>query len=159
MLMDKYHALTAREQLMLKIAMPTVIGILIWLILIKPIIDTDKKLHQSIANKQQQLTWMQQNASRVNTSIRPRQHLGPTNKSQLRQQMNKLLKRHQLSVERIQNINQTDISYRLDNSRFNSVLALIKALEQQNIQVVQVQIAHSKNPGKVNTRLSVATGS
>ncbi|NQZ33055.1 MAG: type II secretion system protein M [Oceanospirillaceae bacterium] len=157
MLMDKYHELSHREQWILKIAAPTVMVMLIWLIIIKPIIDTDAKLHQSIASKQQQLQWMQKNAGKISATTQSTRS-GPSNKSQLRQQMNQLIKKHRLSVERIGNINQTDISYRLDNSLFNSVLALLQDLQQQNIKVVQVQIAKSKNLGKVNTRLLVATG-
>lgn len=157
MLIDKYHALSKREQQILIFAAPLVILLILWILVIKPSIDTHNKLTRSIESNTVKLNWMQENAGRTGNSLNaPANTHRPKNKSQLRQLMNKLLKSHQVSVERIQNINGSDVSYRLNNPKFNNVLALINSIEKQGIQMVQVQISKAKLVGIVNTRLVVA---
>jgi len=156
MLIDKYHALSKREQQILIFATPVVILLILWILVIKPIIDTQGKLTRNIENNRVKLTWMLENAARTGNLNIATTNNAPKNKSQLRQQMNKLLKNHQLSVDRIQNINNTDVSYRLNNAKFNSVLALLDSIEKQGVKVAQIQISKAKLTGIVNTRLVVA---
>jgi len=157
MLMDKYHALSKREQQILIFATPLVILLMLWILVIKPIIDTRDKLTRDIENNQVKLRWMQENAARTGNNLKiVNAHTAPKNKSQLRQQMNRLLKSHQLSVDRIQNINSTDVSYLLNNAKFNSVLALLDSIEKQGMQLTQIQISQAKSAAIVNTRLVVA---
>jgi type II secretory pathway component PulM len=158
MLKDKFYALSAREQKILIIAAPVVALLIVWLVIIKPIIDTDTRLTKSNTLKQQHLTWMLSNAHQVksNTTTAANQHAPPVNKSQLRQIMGQLLKSQKISIQRIQNINQQNVSYQLDDSDFNSILRLIAKCADRQIKVVQLQIAKSSLIGKVNTRITVA---
>jgi len=157
MLIDKYHALSKREQQILIFATPVIIFLMLWILLIKPIIDTQDKLARNIESNQVKLSWMQENAARTGNSLTiTNTRNAPKNKSQLRQQMSKLLKNHQLSVDRIQNINNTDVSYRLNNAKFNSVLTLLDSIEKQGMQLAQVQISKAKLTAIVNTRLVVS---
>ena len=160
MLQDKYYALSTREQLILKVAIPLALLLISWLIIFKPIIDTREKYNKNIAKHLKEYQWMQENAHFVRQGINLNQSstaAGPANKSQLRQVMNQLIKVQRLSIERIQNVNDTDVSYRLDNGHFERLIALIKSCEDRGIRIVQVQISKSKQLGAVNTRLTVAT--
>lgn len=160
MIKQKYNALSHREQTILKVAIPLTFLLISWLLVIKPMIDNKQKITKNILKHQQQLNWMQQNSHLVaNNSTNQRIVTGstPANKSQLRQVMGQLIKAQKISIERIQNINQRDINYQLDNNNFNSVLQLVKACEERGIEIIQVQIIKSKQLGKVNTRLTVAT--
>jgi len=156
MLIDHYHALSRREQLLLIFSAPVIILLLLWILMVKPIIDSHNSLTAKIASNQAKLAWMQSNAVRTGNSRNSTNGTSANNKSQLRQQMNKLLKRHNLSVERIQNINRTNISYRFDNAKFNSVLRLIDNIEKQQIGLAEVQFSTAKLNGFVNSRLVVA---
>jgi len=156
MFIDKYHALSKREQQILIFATPVVILLILWILVIKPIIDTQDKLTRNIESNRVKLTWMQENAARTGNLNIATTNNAPKNKSQLRQQMNRLLENHQLSVDRIQNINNTDVSYRLNNAKFSSVLALLDRIEKQGVKVAQIQISKAKLTGIVNTRLVVA---
>ncbi|MCJ8300323.1 MAG: type II secretion system protein M [Pseudomonadales bacterium] len=157
MFREKFYALSLREQRIVTIAVPVVIAMLCWLLLLKPMLDQRTALQLSSAKNQQQLSWMKQNASRVSgASLSANTVNSPKNKSQLRQVMNQLLKAQNISIERIQNVNKKDVSYRLDNSDFNNILQLLKSCQDRNIQIVQLQITKGKSIGKVNTRLTIA---
>mgnify|MGYP000008756492 CR=1 FL=1 len=156
MLKDKYHALSSREQLIIKLATPLVLILIAWLVLIKPIIDTQAKLNKSIANKEQQLTWMKNNAGNLQSS--PSAAMSITSTSQLRQLMNQLLQVHKITVERIQNINNNAVSYLFNNSQFDDVLRLVKDLQEMGVTTSQLQISSAKTPGRVNSRLTVTLG-
>ena len=157
MLREKFYALSLREQRIVTIAVPVVIAMLCWLLLLKPMLDKRTQLQLSWDKNQQQLSWMQQNASRVSgASLSANTVTSPKNKSQLRQVMNQLLRAQNISIERIQNVNKKDVSYRLDNSDFDNILQLLKSAQDRNIQIVQLQITKGKSIGKVNTRLTIA---
>ena len=157
MLREKFYGLSLREQHIVTIAVPVVIAMLCWLLLLKPMLDKRTQLQLSWDKNQQQLSWMQQNASRVSgASLSANTVPSPKNKSQLRQVMNQLLRAQNISIERIQNVNKKDVSYRLDNSDFDNILQLLKRAQDRNIQIVQLQITKGKSIGKVNTRLTIA---
>ncbi|EPJ55678.1 MAG: hypothetical protein OFPI_02880 [Osedax symbiont Rs2] len=157
MLREKFYALSTREQQILSIAVPIIIIMLCWLVLLKPMLDNRSRLLLGIANNQQQLSWMRENTGRV-AKVSPASASvdSPRDKSQLRQIMNQLLSAQKISIQRIQNVNKKDVSYHLDNSDFNSILQLLKDCQDRNIQIVQLQITKAKSAGKVNTRLTIA---
>jgi len=157
MLREKFYALSLREQRIVTIAVPLVILMFCWILLLKPMLDHRSRLLLNAAKNQQQLSWMLTNASRVTTNSQTSATVNsPKNKSQLRQVMNQLLSAQNISIQRIQNVNKKDVSYRLDNSDFNNILQLLKSCQDRNIQIVQLQITKAKSAGKVNTRLTIA---
>ncbi|MCJ8341008.1 MAG: type II secretion system protein M [Pseudomonadales bacterium] len=157
MLREKFYALSLREQRIVTITVPVVVAMLCWLLLLKPMLDNRAQLQLSSAKNQQQLSWMQQNANRVSGAwLSSNDADSPKDQSQLRQVMNQLLKAQNISIQRIQNVNEKDVSYRLDNSDFNNILQLLKSCQDRNIQIVQLQLTKGKNIGKVNTRLTIA---
>jgi len=157
MLREKFYALSLREQRIVTIAVPLVILMFCWLLLLKPMLDHRSRVQLNAAKNQQQLSWMLTNASRVATTSQTSATVNsPKNKSQLRQVMNQLLSAQNISIQRIQNVNKKDVSYHLDNSDFNNILQLLKSCQDRNIQIVQLQITKAKSAGKVNTRLTIA---
>lgn len=160
MLLEKYQALTRREQKLLKITLPLALLLISWLLVIAPILETREKTAKSIVKHQKQLQWMRENATSVLANVNrgvTDKLPAPANKSQLRQVMHRLLKMHHIVIERIQNVNQQDVSYHLSNSQFNDILRLIESCQDNAIEIVQLQITKSKHLGKVNSRLTVAS--
>jgi type II secretory pathway component PulM len=156
-LQTKFNSLSLREQRMLMLGTPVIICLFSWLFIIQPIIDTEKKLTKAVSNKQLQLDWMLENALKVKSSspaTNNRLKQGLSSKSQLRQVMNMLLKKYRISIDRIQNVNQKNVSYQLNYSNFNNILKLIKDSEEHGVTIVQLQVGQKETVG-INTRLVV----
>ena len=157
MLKEKYQQLSYREKHVLKLATPFALLLLIWIVIIQPIIKTDSRLTKNIATKEQQLSWMKDNASNVEVKS-SKTRAAANNQNELRQLMNQLLKIHSISADRIQNINSSTVSYRLNENKFNNILKLINDLQDMGVTISQLQITKSQKSGNVSTRLAVAVG-
>ena len=157
MFKEKFQQLSYREKSILKLAAPIALLLLIWIVIVQPIIKTDSRITKSIDIKEQQLSWMKGNAKNIETKT-SKTRAAANNQNELRQLMNQLLKIHNISADRIQNINNTTVSYRLNENQFNNILKLINDLQDMGVTISQLQITKSQELGKVNTRLAVAVG-
>ncbi len=150
MLKEKYAALSRREQHILLFALPIGIVLVLWLLLIRPTLAHHSALQNKLAQKTEDLAWLQQAAAQIKVPSEP----SSTNEQPLRQRVTQIFAQHSINLSRVQSGNNEEVSVWSDNASFNGVLSAIQSGIEQNIQISQAQISTAEQPGRVNVRLS-----
>jgi len=150
MLKEKYAALSRREQHILLFALPIGIVLVLWLLLIRPTLAHHSALQSKLAQKTEDLAWLQQAAAQIEAPSGP----SSTNEQPLRQRVTLSFAQHSINLSRIQSGNNEEISVWSDNASFNGILSAIQSGIEQNIQISQAQISTAEQSGRVNARLS-----
>lgn len=152
MLKNWLNTLSEREKQILLIALPLVVLLLLWLLLINPALQQHSKLGKQLDRKSADLVWMQQAARQV--TPRPADQ---NNTGSLRQQITELLSRHKFTPSRIQaDQSGNSLSLWLDSVQFEQLLSWIEAAQLQALQVTKAQISPADKAGFVSARLTLA---
>lgn len=154
-----YRDLARKEQqLILALAVVVVIFIfakLIW----QPIANSRDRLLIQNQQAQQELTTVRALAAEYNSL---KSVAGPTSRAgsgNLNQLLNNSVKRHQLSLKRLQPSSNGDVQLRFENAVFNRLVAWLNELEVANGVVVKdISITPAAAAGLVNVSVRVRNG-
>lgn len=149
MLREKYSALSQREQQTLLLATPIVISLLLWLMVLKPVLQHQSTLEKQLQQKQIDLAWMrkvqpqlkQPSSSKVST--RP-----------LRQQVTLSLRQQQITPKRIQSNQSNQLSIWADSVPFQRVLQTIETSQRRGLNLMDAQISKTEISGMVSIKLT-----
>lgn len=158
MLLEYFKGLSRREQVTVTVAIPLITALLFWLLLLQPILTSNKQLHDRFSQKNSALLWMTSASGKVaamgtvnNVNGRPQVFA-----HELRQVMTQLILSQRIAIKRIQNRQNGDISFNLGDSTFDQVLRVIQQSTERGVKIVQLQLNKEKIEGKVNSHLIVS---
>ena len=148
--LEKYRALTGREQILVLISAVVVVVTLFYFAILSP-------LNQSIAQQQNKLTsqtallaWVEESAVRAQ-QLRLTQGTSVTFTGSLPQAVSSTSQQHNIAVSRMQPQGD-ELQVWIDDADFNALLSWLNALERRGITVIQVDIAEADKPGNVKVR-------
>lgn len=150
----------ARKEQQLIVALAVVVVIFIFAKLIwQPIADSRDRLLIQNQQAQAELTVVRALAAEYNSlkkSAGPASRGGPSNLNQL---LNNSVKRHQLSLKRLQPSSNGDVQLRFENAVFNRLVGWLNELEVANGVVVKdISITPAAAAGLVNVSVRVRNG-
>lgn len=149
-LVERFKALTDREQLILIIAAVVVVVGLFYLAIWSPMNDKIALREQQIETQQELLTFVQQSAQRAIQLRRSSGNRQQFNGS-LTQAVNQTTSRHNIIISRMQPQGE-ELQVWIDQAPFNSVLDWLNALERMGVVIIQLDITESEAPGQINVR-------
>ncbi|MBW8191265.1 type II secretion system protein M [Neiella marina] len=150
-MIEKWHQLQQRERHLL-IAMAAAIGILLfYLVVWQPMHDAVTRGEQRLSSQQNTLEWMRKSVSRVllSRSATPRSTAKVS--GSLSQRVNRSARDHKITLSRLQP-QKDELSVRIDQAEFNSLLAWLQTLQRQRVEVVAVDLARDDQVGMVKVR-------
>jgi len=148
--MEKYKALTEREQRLVMIsAVAVIIAIFFWGIW-KPLNDAVDQQRTLNTSQQKLLVWVKDSAARAKQLRRSSTGTATYNGS-LPQAVNVTTSRHNIAISRMQPQGE-EIQVWVDQAPFNDVLAWLQALENMGIVILQADIAEADGPGLIKIR-------
>ena len=147
-----YQSLNAREQKIVWIAAPLIILMILWLAIINPQLQKHQQLSQQLEKKQADWLWMQQAAAQLKGQPAG---LEAVSSDDLRRVATQLFAQQKITLSRIQNGRDNELSLWADQVVFDQLLNVLQALQQQGISINSLQLTPTE-PGRVNMRLTLS---
>ncbi len=148
-LMDKYRALSEREQrLVIITGVVMIIAMFYWLIW-QPLSDGLAQEKARLDNQQELLLWVQENANRAQ-QLRRSGGI-KTFSGSLPQAVNTTSARFKIAIARMQPQDE-QIQVTVDEAPFNDVLAWLQTMEEMGILILQADLAEGSAPGMIRIR-------
>ena len=149
-LIDRFKALTDREQLILIVAAVVVVVGIFYFVIWSPMTDKIALREQQIERQHELLSFVQQSAQRA---IQLRRSNGSQQQfnGSLTQAVNQTTSRHNIVISRMQPQGE-ELQVWIDQAPFNSVLDWLNALERMGVVIIQLDITESEAPGQINVR-------
>ena len=150
-----YANLNAREQRIVWIAAPIIALMIVWLAIINPQLQNHRSLTQQLEKKQADWLWMQQATSQVKGQPQGGESVSADD---LRRVATRLFAQQKITLSRIQNGRDGELSLWADQVVFDQLLNVLQALQQQGVSLASLQLTPTA-PGLVNMRLTLVTAS
>jgi general secretion pathway protein M len=147
-----YQSLNAREQKIVWIAAPLIVLMILWLAIINPQLQKHQQLSQQLEKKQADWLWMQQAAAQLKGQPAG---LEAVSSDDLRRVATRLFAQQKITLSRIQNGRDNELSLWADQVVFDQLLNVLQALQQQGISINSLQLTPTE-PGRVNMRLTLS---
>jgi general secretion pathway protein M len=147
-----YQSLNTREQKIVWLATPLVLFMILWLAVINPQLENHRQLSQQLEKKQSDWVWMQQAASQLKGHSSTGGQM--INGEDLRRVATQLFAQQKITLSRIQNGRDNELSLWADQVIFDRLLNVLQALQQQGVSLASLQLTPT-TPGHVNMRLTL----
>ncbi len=154
MLRRWYQSLVDREKILLLVGSSLSLLLLLWLLLWQPLLSSNHQLQQSIEQKQQQLSWMQQTSTQI---LELRKTALPGAGGSIQQRLTRTASKLRIVLTRMQNSNDQKLKVWIDKSEFNQLLKLIDELSKQGVAVDQLHIQPLPESGFSKARLTLVS--
>ncbi|WP_261841558.1 type II secretion system protein M [Aliamphritea ceti] len=152
---DYLSRLSPKELKTLAIAIPTILLLFSWLLLIKPVLESNQQLQQQLKRKQADLAWMQKARYQISPPLKQSQ---PSTEINLRQQINDVFSRKNISSSRLNSSGTEQLSMTVDSAEFNHLIDAITTLENKSILLTQGHITPLQSTGIVTAKLTFSYG-
>jgi len=149
-LLDKYKALTEREQRLVLVSGVVVVIAIFYFAIWSPLNASLHQQKQLLDNQQALLTWVQDSAMRAQQLRRSSSGKRAFSGS-LPQAVNRTTARHDIEISRMQP-NGEDLQVWVDQAPFNNVLDWLKGMEAMGIVILQADIAEADSAGYIKIR-------
>lgn len=149
-LLDRYKALTEREQIILMVAAVFVVVGLFYFVIWSPLSTNIEQRQAQIDRDQDLLAWVQQSTQRA---IQLRRSNGGqrTFNGSLPQAVNSTTNRFNIAISRMQPQGD-ELQVWVDQVPFDAMLDWINALENMGVVVLQVDVTEAEAPGQIKIR-------
>lgn len=149
-LINKFNALTAREQLLLKISAALSVVALFYFAIWQPLNSAVNQQQTLKASQQELLTWVSESATRANQLRRSSSNTRAFSGS-LSQAVNRTTGQFDIAVSRMQP-QGNELQVWVDQAPFDSVLGWLQSLEKMGIVILQADIAETDTAGHIKIR-------
>ena len=149
-LLEKYKALTEREQKLVIASAIMVLVALFYFIIWAPLnaaLDREQKL---LDNQQSLLVWVKDTAARAQ-QLRRSTGGKQAFSGSLPQAVNRTTSQHDIAISRMQPQGE-ELQVWVDQAPFNNVLAWLKAMESMGVVILQADIAEADVKGHIKIR-------
>lgn len=150
-LKQKWQQLESRERQLVSALAAVFAVALFYFAIWSPLQSGVDAAKQRVASQQRNLTWMQESATKIIQSKGQSKTSARKVSGSLSQRVNRTASQHGIKLSRIQP-QKNDLSVRIDSVDFNKLLAWVKSMEQQGIQVVSVDLSKEDQPGLTEVR-------
>ena len=149
-LLERYRALTEREQIIILVAAVIVVIGLFYSLVWNPLNSNISQREQQIERQQTLLTWVKQSSQRA---IQLRRSNGGQSAftGSLPQAVNQTTSRHNIAISRMQPQGE-ELQVWVDQAAFNNVLDWLNALERMGIVILQVDVTEAEASGQIRVR-------
>lgn len=149
-LLEKYRSLSERERRLVIVAGISLVITLCYVLVWSPLQSSISANQKGIANKQELLVWVEQNA---NKAIQLKQSAGGNRNfnGSLPQAVNQTAARNSIDITRMQP-QKDEIQVWVDRASFDNVLSWLQQMEQMGISIAEADIAESDDPGIIKIR-------
>ncbi len=149
-LLDRYKALTEREQLIILVAAIVVVVGLFYALVWNPLNTNITQREQQIERQQTLLTWVEQSAQRA---IQLRRSSGGQRAftGSLPQAVNQTTNRYDIAISRMQPQGE-ELQVWVDQAAFDNVLDWLNALERMGVVILQVDVTEAEASGQIRIR-------
>lgn len=148
--LDKYRALTGREQLLILLSATTVIIAIFYFVIWSPLNQSIQQQRTKLTSQTELLAWVQESAIRAQ-QLRLTQGNTATFTGSLAQIVSSTSPQHKISVSRMQP-QDNELQVWIDEVEFNALLSWLNTLEQRGVTVIQVDLVEADKPGNVKVR-------
>ncbi|WP_394222265.1 type II secretion system protein GspM [Alteromonas gracilis] len=149
-LLEKYKALTEREQKLVVVSAVVVVIALFYFTIWSPLNSALDKEKQLLDNQQSLLVWVKDSAARAQQLRRSSSGKRAFSGS-LPQAVNRTTAQHDIEIARMQPQGD-ELQVWVDQAPFNSVLDWLKAMENMGVVILQADIAEADAPGYIKIR-------
>ncbi|GGO71704.1 type II secretion system protein GspM [Bowmanella pacifica] len=149
-IMEKFKALSEREQRLVLIATLVLAALLFYLLVWSPLNQSIARNSATVADQQELLSWVQKNANRVQ-QLKGSTSQGAKFNGSLPQAVNQSASRLNISIARMQPQGD-ELQVWVDEAPFNQVIAWLHSLEQMGISILDADFAETARPGQIRIR-------
>lgn len=149
-LLEKYRSLSERERILVVVGGIGLVIALFYALVWSPLQTTITTSKKGIANKQELLVWVEQNA---NKAIQLKQSAGGGRSftGSLPQAVNQAAARNSIDITRMQP-QKDEIQVWVDKASFDSTLSWLQQMEQMGINIAEADIAETDETGMIKVR-------
>lgn len=149
-LLEKYRNLSERERRLVIIAGIGLVIAIFYAVVWSPLQTSIAKNEKGIANKQELLVWVEQNA---NKAIQLKQSAGRGSDftGSLPQAVNQTAARFSIDITRMQP-QKDEIQVWVDKASFDNTLGWLQQMEQMGINIAEADIAETDESGMIKIR-------
>ncbi len=148
--MEKYRALTEREQRLVMLSGIVVLIALFYFIVWSPLTTSIERERALLQSQQELLAWVKDSAGRAQ-QLRRSQGTETVLSGSLPQAVNRTTAAHNIAITRMQPQGE-ELQVWVDQAPFNNVLAWLQSMEQQGIVILQADIAQADEAGYIKIR-------
>lgn len=149
-IMEKFKALSEREQRLVLIATLVLAALLFYLLVWSPLNQSIARNSAAVADQQELLSWVQKNANRVQ-QLKGSTSQGAKFNGSLPQAVNQSASRLNISIARMQPQGD-ELQVWVDEAPFNQVVAWLHNLEQMGITILDADFAETARTGQIRIR-------
>ncbi|WP_334019548.1 type II secretion system protein M [Alteromonas sp. S015] len=149
-LIEKYKALTEREQKLVLVSAVLLIIALFYFAVWSPLNAALDKQRQLLDNQQSLLVWVKDSAARAQ-QLRRISGGKRVFSGSLPQVVNRTTAQHDIAISRMQPQGD-ELQVWVDQAPFNSVLDWLKTMENMGVIILQADIAEADAPGYIKIR-------
>lgn len=149
-LINKFNALTAREQTLVKISAAVCVVALFYFVIWQPLNNAVSQQQTLKANQQELLAWVSESATRAQQLRRSSSNTRAFSGS-LTQAVNRTTGQFDIAVSRMQPQGD-ELQVWVDQAPFNNVLGWLQSLEKMGIVILQADIAETDTAGHIKIR-------
>lgn len=149
-LLATFKQLNARERLLVSISAVFVVVALFYWLIWSPLNTAIERGHKNISSQQSLLAWVQKNSNRA---IQLRGSAGNAKRftGSLPQAVNQSASRMRIKISRMQPQGD-ELQVWVDQAPFNDVLSWLQSLEKSGVNILDIDVAETGEPGQVKIR-------
>ena len=149
-LLDKFRALTEREQQLVILSGVFIVVALFYWGIWSPLTTSIEQQRQLLDNQQSLLTWVNDSAARAQ-QLRRSTTGNNSFSGSLPQAVNRTTNQHNIAISRMQPQGD-ELQVWVDQAPFNDVLAWLQTMEKMGIVILQADIAEADVEGHIKIR-------
>jgi len=147
---NKYKALTEREQLLVIISAIMLIIATFYLAIWAPLNSALQQQRQLLDTQQRLLVWVKDSAVRAQ-QLRKSSHAANSFSGSLPQAVNRTTSQHNIVISRMQPQGE-ELQVWIDEAPFNALLEWLKGMEDMGVVILQADIVESDASGYIKIR-------